>query len=449
MNNSLFERYNVAVPRYTSYPAVPDWQKDIPSQNLWLSHLNTKMDTNPEVSLYIHLPFCEKLCTYCACNKRITKNHGVESPYINTVLAEWQIYLSAFDKTPVIKELHLGGGTPTFFSPESLNQMLTGILSTSLVTDRSSFSFEAHPNSTTDEHLSILFDLGFRRISVGVQDVDPFILQAINRIQTVEEVQHITQKAREIGYTSVNYDIIYGLPFQRLDHIEKTIEFVKKERPDRLAFYSYAHVPWKSKGQRAFTAFDSLTGLPKQQLRDLGHELLIDAGYHGIGMDHYSLDSDTLYQSQRRGKLHRNFMGFTDQKTDTLIGLGNSAISDSNEMYVQNEKTVEAYSESIHNGVLPIIKGHQLSLSEQRVKEHILDLICNHKTRFRYDLLDLSIQDEARSRLQDLMLDGILMIDNQDITITEKGLPFIRNVCASLDPKLSKGIHEKRFSKAI
>ena len=246
MNNyTLWDKYNVPVPRYTSYPAVPNWQQDPPHTDNWFLSINDSLKEDNQISLYIHLPFCEQLCTYCACNKRITKNHKVESPYIETVLQEWSYYLSRFEYKPVIKEIHLGGGTPTFFSPNELSKLISGLTQNVQIAENASFAFEAHPNSTSLEHLETLFSLGFNRLSIGVQDISPMILKAINRNQTKEEVIQVTHQAREIGYKSINYDIIYGLPFQNETHIRETIDFVKEMRPDRLAFYAYAHVPWK------------------------------------------------------------------------------------------------------------------------------------------------------------------------------------------------------------
>lgn len=449
MKSNLLERYNVAVPRYTSYPAVPDWESKAPSYGEWMATLNQNIALDPEISLYIHLPFCEQLCTYCACNKRITKNHDVESPYIDSVINEWQTYLRGLDHQPIIKELHLGGGTPTFFSPIQLDRLISAILSKVDVSAQRNFAFEAHPNSTTKEHLEVLYEHGFRRISVGVQDVNEDILKAINRYQTQEQVEELTRSAREIGYTSVNYDIIYGLPFQDIDHIEKTMAFVKEQRPDRIAFYSYAHVPWKSKGQRAFTELDLAIGKEKQLLNDKGEELLIATGYETIGMDHFALSDEALYISQQQDKLHRNFMGFTEYKTRCLIGLGNSAISDCTEMYVQNEKTVEDYKLSVDSGRLPLIKGHHLSPEQIKTREHILDLICNGRTRFKNDILDQRLFQLAKDKLDDLCRDGIISLALDEIKVTEVGQPFVRNVCASIDPLYNNSLALPRYSKAI
>ena len=255
MDARLLEKYNVPVPRYTSYPTVPSWQDNIDVPR-WKETFRMDYNAGNGICLYIHLPFCESLCTYCGCNKKITTNHGVEDEYIDAVLKEWQLYTELMAEKPVIRELHLGGGTPTFFSPANLEKLLSGILTGSIIPEDREFSFEGHPNNTTAEHLQTLYDLGFRRVSFGIQDLDPEVQRVINRIQPFEQVKYVTEKAREIGYKSVNYDLIYGLPFQTEKTIINTILQTISLKPDRIAFYSYAHVPWTSRGQRLFDEND-------------------------------------------------------------------------------------------------------------------------------------------------------------------------------------------------
>ena len=322
----LVNKYNVAGPRYTSYPTVPYWNNDSFSLKEWKASLiRSFKESNLKegISLYIHLPFCESMCTFCGCNKRITKQHHVESPYINAVLKEWRLYLKLLDEKPVIKELHLGGGTPTFFSPEHLKQLINGILKDSILAENYEFSFEGHPNNTTREHLQALYNVGFRRVSYGVQDYNITVQKAIHRIQPFENVKRATEIAKEIGYTSVGHDIIFGLPFQTIEHVKETILKTKALLPDRLAFYSYAHVPWiKGNGQRGFSDSDLPTAELKRAQYELGKKLLAEVGYNEIGMDHFALPTDSLYQSMIQGKLHRNFMGYTASKTQAMIGLG-------------------------------------------------------------------------------------------------------------------------------
>lgn len=450
MNSVLIEKYNTAVPRYTSYPTVPHWQSESPTQEEWLADLRKNYNEYPELSLYIHLPFCEALCTYCGCNKRITKNHKVESPYIDAVLKEWKIYLRHLGVRPTIKEIHLGGGTPTFFDAENLKRLISTIIEDADLAEGYEFSFEAHPNSTSSLHLKTLYNLGFRRISVGVQDVSPNILQAINRRQTADEVRGVTTWARAIGYTSVNYDIIYGLPFQKPSNILETAKFIAEQKPDRIAFYSYAHVPWKSASQRAFTVKDVPSGVEKNELYDIGRYLLEMEEYKAVGMDHFCLENEALYQSYKRGEMHRNFMGYTPNYTKCSIALGASSISDSWSMYVQNEKHVETYQEVVNAGRLPLIKGHKLNDSELMMRKHILNLMCKDRTDWKEDSRDAIALAPFLSNLDELVADGLVRYNNRSIKITETGKFFIRNVCSSIDPIFqSQSSDNQMFSKAI
>ena len=261
----LLAKYNTSVPRYTSYPTVPFW-KELTPDLYWEENFRqnfVKQNSQGGISLYLHLPFCESLCTYCGCNKKITTNHSVEEEYIDAILKEWQLYRKLMSEVPVIRELHLGGGTPTFFSPRNLERLIEGIFKDASVHPDYEFGIEGHPNNTTEAHLTTLYKLGFRRISFGVQDNDRVVQRAINRIQPVANVRRVTEKAREIGFRSVNYDLIYGLPFQTLVGEAKTLDETIELRPERIAFYSYAHVPWKSKAQRLFDEND----LPDAKLK--------------------------------------------------------------------------------------------------------------------------------------------------------------------------------------
>jgi len=450
MDPLLIEKYNTEVPRYTSYPTVPHWQSQTPSQDEWLTDIKKSYAEYPELSLYIHLPFCEALCTYCGCNKRITKNHHVESPYIDAVLKEWKIYLENLDQRPTIKEIHLGGGTPTFFDAENLKKLISTILEDSDLADGYEFSFEAHPHSTNSHHLKTLYNLGFRRISIGVQDVSPNILSAINRQQTADEVRGVTTWARAIGYTSVNYDIIYGLPFQKPKNILDTAKFIAEQKPDRIAFYSYAHVPWKSASQRAFTIKDVPSGVDKNELYDIGRYLLEMEEYKAVGMDHFCLEDEALYNSYKEGKMHRNFMGYTPNYTKCSIALGASSISDSWSMYVQNEKHVETYQEKVNSGSLPIIKGHKLNYSEMMMRKHILNLMCKDSTSWDSLSKDAIAIAPFLSNLDELVEDGLVTYNNNKIKITDLGKFFIRNVCSSIDPIFQGTSSDNQvFSKAI
>ncbi len=448
MEVSLLQKYDVPVPRYTSYPTVPLWDTRDTSAERWMEHVKLSFSRNKEISLYIHLPYCEALCTYCGCNKHITKNHLVEYPYVQAVLKEWKMYTSRLPEKPVIRELHLGGGTPTFFSPENLKMLVEGLLAEAELPNSYEFSFEAHPNSTTFEHLKTLREIGFNRISVGVQDFDSEIMRIINRFQTVEEIRNVTEQARALGYKSVNYDLIYGLPKQTSEHIKTNLELLKELKPDRIAFYSYAHIPDVKKAQRAYSEADLPLGIDKLNLYTQGKAGLEALGYKDIGMDHFALPTDELYQSMQHHKLHRNFMGYTPYHTELCIALGASSISDSWTAYAQNEKTVKEYLLRIKTEDLPpIIKTHFLTEEDKETRRRILDLICDYRTSW-FDL-DQGIPLWVEAAFSELEKDGLVKIFPNQIKVTETGKSFIRNICRILDVRMDRHQEKVVFSKAV
>jgi len=436
-SNSTSDKYRVAAPRYTSYPTVPFWDAQNFNESKWIEKLITASNNSKEgISLYVHLPYCESLCTYCGCNTRITKNHGVEIPYIKAVLKEWRIYTGLLGEVPVIKEIHLGGGTPTFFSPENLELLINGLVGPSGLHKDAAFSLEAHPNNTTEEHLTLLYKLGFKRLSLGIQDFDKKVQTIINRVQSYKSVELITKKARELGYQSINYDLIYGLPLQTLSGLNKTIKSVLKLKPDRIAFYSYAHVPWVKPGQRKYTEAQLPSADMKKSLYEMGRANLIEGGYCEIGMDHFSLKTDSLYNAEQEGKLHRNFMGYTEQSSSVLIGLGVSSISDSWTAFAQNVKSVEEYINIVEKGELPLTKGHILSETDLVIRKHILNLMCKGHTSWkRPEEMDAKVEDGIR-RMKWLAQDGLVMLSDYDVRVTEYGKKFLRNICMAFDARL-------------
>lgn len=434
--NQLADKYRVAAPRYTSYPTVPYWDENSFSEKQWTERLINSCQESPEgISVYIHLPFCESLCTYCGCNTRITKNHGVERPYIATVLKEWKLYVDMLGSKPVIKEIHLGGGTPTFFSPDNLELLIKGITRQAELHKDAEFSFEAHPNNTTEEHLTTLYHLGFRRLSLGIQDFDPVVQLVINRVQSVESVEKVTRKARDIGYSSVNYDLIYGLPLQSLSGLTSTLSNVIRLNPDRIAFYSYAHVPWVKPGQRRYTEAHLPSPDLKKQLYETGRELLVAAGYAEIGMDHFTLDTDSLYKAEINGMLHRNFMGYTEQQSDVMIGLGVSSISDCWTAFAQNVKTVEEYTSIVNAGRLPVFKGHILNKTDLIIRKHILNIMCRGYTSWSSEEADENLVQGIK-RMKNLADDGLVVLSPYDLRVTLAGKRFLRNICMAIDARL-------------
>ncbi|GGC19032.1 coproporphyrinogen-III oxidase [Parapedobacter defluvii] len=448
--NDLIQRYNVAAPRYTSYPTVPYWDQQTWSPDTWVEHVRGQFNVSSEqgVSLYVHLPFCESLCTYCGCNTRITRNHRVETPYIDTLLAEWKLYRDFLGSSGIpIRELHLGGGTPTFFAPPQLQRLVTGLLEGNRVLPDSAFSFEAHPANTTAEHLQVLYNGGFRRLSLGIQDFDIRVQQLINRKQTEADVWRVMEEARHIGYTSINFDLIYGLPLQTPESVTDTVKKALAMRPERISFYSYAHVPWMKPGQRRYTEADLPKGEDKLKLYQLGKEHILQAGYVDVGMDHFALPKDALCQAAEAGQLHRNFMGYTDRYTPLLIGLGVSSISDSWTAFAQNVKTVEEYRDLVNAGKLPVFKGHVLSPADLVIRRYILDIMCRGTT-----LLDRDTPQSAAilQRLSPLLDDGLVQWENNRVTVTTQGAAFLRNICMAFDERLYEKQYEQPvFSNAV
>lgn len=445
----LLRKYDVPVPRYTSYPTVPCWdESQFTIEGWWSAVLRCFDETNwtKGISLYIHLPFCESLCTYCACNTRITRNHNVEEKYLQAVLKEWSVYRSRFSAQPVIREIHLGGGTPTFFSAENLSRLVTGLLKGAIVHPKHEFSFEGHPNNTTYEHLKVLYDLGFDRVSFGVQDLDPRVQKAINRIQPFDNLKHCVDEARAIGYRSVSFDLIYGLPYQTLESISNTIRQVITLKPDRIAFYSYAHVPWIKPGQRGYEDADLPTDVAKRMLYEEGRNYFQNAGYIDIGMDHFSLPQDSLAIAHAEGRLHRNFMGYTTNQTDLLIGLGTSSISDAKYAYAQNVKKVEDYRSRIDSGDLAVFKGHIQTSEDLALRRMILDIVCRGNV-----LVGDQIDDGQKFDLRQMKEEGIVGFDGNEVRVTAEGRAFIRNVAAVFDKRLRSrsGVSANTFSKAI
>lgn len=450
---SLIQKYNVPGPRYTSYPTVPYWDEKNFSLKNWSDNLIFSFNESNKtegISLYIHLPFCESLCTFCGCHKRITKRHEVEDPYIEAVLKEWQLYCSLFDTKPIIKEIHLGGGTPTFFSSKNLEKLINGILTKAEIAEIHEFSFEGHPNNTSKEHLQSLFDLGFRRVSFGVQDYSETVQNAIHRIQPFHQVAKVTFWAKEIGYTSISHDLVYGLPFQKIDDIIDTIEKTKSLQPHRISFYSYAHVPWiKGNGQRGFNDEDVPRDNEKRELYETGKMLLLKNGYHEIGMDHFANEDDSMFLAFKNKKLHRNFMGYTASKTQVMIGLGVSSISDSWYSFAQNEKNLEDYYEKINSGVIPVTKGHILTEEDLIIRKHILNIMCHFETNWSDDLYFSGIYNVLEN-LEEMIADELVEVSGQELKVTEKGKPFVRNICMAFDLRLKRNIPNKQlFSLTI
>ncbi len=444
----LFEKYDVPAPRYTSYPTVPYWE-DAPSEDEWFSDIAACMERRESTwSMYVHLPFCESRCTFCGCNTIPTNNHDVEGPYCEALLAEMGIYLQKIPglaEKPV-RQLHLGGGTPTFFSAEKLKRILEGLLE-GLSIDASRFdaSIEVNPGFTTSGHLTMLRGLGFRRISIGVQDLNPAVQKAIGRGQSREATERVLFEARSLGFDSVNFDLIFGLPLQTPETMADTAAAAIELRPDRIALYSLALVPWIRPAHKKLV--DSApTGMEKRRLYEVGREAFLSAGYIETGMDHFALPSDSLARAMEEGTLHRNFMGYTDMKTDFLLALGVSSISQSPGCFHQNIKELDPYTERVLSGRLATARGHVLNAEDRARQRQILSLM----TCFEAGFESREQKESVSETLKPLIEDHLIEINGMEIHITGAGRPFLRNVCMAFDERLKRRSPQTSvFSQAV
>lgn len=450
MNNlqNLYKKYDVPVPRYTSYPTVPFWDDSL-STNKWLDELNlffNKSETS--WSIYIHIPLCENLCTYCGCNTSVTKNHDMEEVYIDLVLKEFELYKKNITNLPnrPLKGIHLGGGSPTFLSPTNMNKLLYPILSY-IKKDNKNFeaSIEADPRTTKKEHIEVLNELGFNRLSLGVQDFNLEVQKAVNRIQPLELVEDVTTIARNQKWP-INFDLIYGLPKQNLSLMKNNIETTLKIKPDRIAFYSMALVPWMKPSQKLINENELPTGEEKRKLYDYARNEFLKFGYIEIGMDHFALPHDNLAKAKLNKTLHRNFMGYSDIRTEILLGLGSSAISETPSCFHQNEKLIPKYQSKINQNNIPLMRGHVLSDEDKLYREKILKLM----TTFEANLDNSDQLNEAKTYLDSMIQDNLVKIENNKLKITETGIPFLRNICTVFDQRMKqKNKNKNIFSKSI
>ncbi|HVK62007.1 MAG TPA: oxygen-independent coproporphyrinogen III oxidase [Bdellovibrionales bacterium] len=448
-SSELFKKYDIPAPRYTSYPTVPYWS-DNPTTEQWMTSVKeTFADPKASWSLYIHIPYCETLCTFCGCNTTITKDHNREEPYVQLIHREWETYLKAVPemaKRPLV-QFHLGGGTPTFLSPANLRKLIEPIFK-AVQKDAQHFegSIEVDPRRTTREQLAVLKELGFTRVSMGVQDFNPEVQRLVNRKQPREMTEALVNDARELGYGSVNFDLIYGLPKQTEESIREMAEITCEMLPDRIALYSFAKVPWIKPAQRLFKDEDLPEGEDKRRLYEIARGILLEAGYREIGMDHFALPNDSLSKSEEEGHLHRNFMGYADRRTEALIGLGVSSISETPGCFHQNEKVLPIYERRVMAGEIPTLRGHLLSDEDRKRREQILAFM----TRWQVELESDAQAMDVRQFLSSLIADGLVQLNGRKMTLTEKGRPFLRNACMALDARLrAKAPDTKVFSSSL
>jgi oxygen-independent coproporphyrinogen-3 oxidase len=446
--NQLIKKYNKPGPRYTSYPPVPFWREK-PSEELWIHHLKENSFSDG-VSLYIHVPFCEKLCFYCGCNRTITKNHSIEDEFVESLLEEWNLLVQKLGKIPVIKAVHFGGGTPTFLSALNITKLMDVFLQTK--SDDFVGSIEIDPRTVKDEHFVAFKKNLIKRASLGIQDFDEDVQKSINREQSFELVKSVVAKLRESEIESINFDVIYGLPKQTLESMKATIDKVINLNPDIISFFGYAHLPEKIKNQRLIKNEELPEGSEKRALYDFGHKLLIEAGFLDIGMDHFSKPDGYLALAKNNGDLHRNFMGYTEKKSPVLIGLGPSSISDSGLSFMQNNKEYKDYKKSISEKKLAYSHGHVHSEDDLMAQEIILNLMCQNK--FPHELLEnIPFKEKINESLKEFERDGLITFQNDQIVLKKEGQAFIRNIAMIFDHHLRlktlDGESKIKFSQTI
>lgn len=457
----LIEKYAVAGPRYTSYPTAVEFSTSFTSEEweeeLSLVEQHAASDRPVPISLYVHIPFCRSLCLFCACSRIIANEYSVIPPYLKALREEIAAYRARVGEHVVVQQIHWGGGTPNFFEPEEM-VTLGHYLSESfpcLSTD-ADISVELDPRTTSAAQLRALRSIGMNRISVGIQDFDPGVQKAINRIQSFEATDALISDARELGFASINFDLIYGLPGQTIASMKSTIERVIRLAPDRIALYGYAHVTWRSKAQKAL----STRGLPSPDQR-LSFFLqsvaqLVDAGYVYIGMDHFARATDALAQALEKGTLHRNFMGYSIHKDVSLIGFGASSISTLKGAFAQNYRDIERYQSSVAEHALATERGIKRS-SEDRLRGELIEqMLCAGRVSFsdfseRWGARFAELWSEAQSQLREFATDGLIELDSESLAVTAKGRFFVRNLAMVFDEYLVKyrTRTEKVFSQAI
>ena len=437
VSTALLQQYSLPGPRYTSYPALPFWDTT-PGPQQWLQHIDSALAApGARAGLYVHLPFCSSLCTFCGCNVRVARGHGAVQPYIDQVLREFDLYREQLGRPRwTLGELQLGGGTPNFLDAAELHALLGGLLQHCDLAPDASLATEADPRTTTSAQLQTLHRYGFTRLSLGVQCLDPRVQDIINRVQTLAELRAVTDNARELGFTSLNYDLIYGLPLQTADSIEQTFAAVLRLRPERITYYGYTHVPWIRPSQRRFTEADLPEGQARLTLQQLGRKRLLEAGYIELGMDQFVLPGEALLQAQAAGVLQRQFMGYTPANTQALVGLGVSALGATGASYMQNEKNLQNYQTRVQQGELPLQRGHLLSAQDIALRAHIMALLTTYRTSWHSSDEACAVLQQALTRLAPLQADGLVELGERRIAVTVSGRAFLRTICMALDARL-------------
>ncbi|MDJ0863471.1 MAG: oxygen-independent coproporphyrinogen III oxidase [Gammaproteobacteria bacterium] len=453
----LIQRYDKSGPRYTSYPTAVQFHEAFGADRYaaWTEHTNGEPIPRP-LSLYFHIPFCDTVCFYCACNKIATKDRGKAVPYLDHLYREIQMQGALFDKDRSVDQLHWGGGTPTFISHQQMRELMqtTGEHFRLRDDDEGEYSIEIDPREADSDTVAMLREIGFNRMSLGVQDFDPQVQKGVNRLQSYDETMTVLQAARAEGFKSVSVDLIYGLPFQSAASFDRTLDLIIGAGPDRLSLFNYAHLPEIFKPQRRIDADSLPSAAEKLRILQLSIQRLTDAGYVFIGMDHFAKPDDELAVAQQRHTLYRNFQGYSTHANCDLIGMGITSIGMVGDTYSQNVKTLDAYYGSLERGELPIMRGVELDADDLLRRQVIMELICHFELTF--DQIERAFEirfDEyfqaELNELTQMQEDGLLTVDTGHIQVTPAGKLLIRNICMVFDRYLRAPSSGQRFSKVI
>jgi oxygen-independent coproporphyrinogen-3 oxidase len=450
----LINRYDKAGPRYTSYPTALELHEGFTDEH-YRQHILQSNAVGGPLSLYFHIPFCDTVCFYCACNKIVTKNRKHAEPYLNNLYKEIELQGRLFDSKRIVNQLHWGGGTPTFLSAEQMHELMrvTRQYFSLKDDDTGEYSIEVDPRETDSDTIKQLRELGFNRISLGLQDFDPAVQIAVNRIQTEEQTFKVLEDARAEGFRSTNIDLIYGLPLQTVESFANTLDKVLLVSPDRFSVFNYAHMPTRFKTQRQINDADLPTAEVKLDILQMVGQKLSAAGYVYIGMDHFAKPDDELAIAQRQGKLYRNFQGYSTHSDCDLIGFGITSIGRVGDAYSQNVKELEDYDRLISQQKLPIYKGVELDEDDKLRSLVITQLICHFELDFSAIEQVYSINFERYfakelEMLRPMQIDGLINLSNKDIHVLPAGRLLIRNVCMVFDKYLAQK-HQQQFSKVI
>ena len=457
VSEELLRRFDVSGPRYTSYPTadrfVEAFSADDYIQALSLRRAGAAGMSLP-LSLYVHIPFCESLCYYCACNKIITKHHDRATPYLRYLSREVDLHTEHIGVGQTVSQLHLGGGTPTFLNDDELRELMAMFKRSFTLAPGGEYSIEVDPRTVDAKRLDTLKELGFNRLSFGVQDFDPAVQKAVHRVQPAEQVFALVAAARERGFDSVNVDLIYGLPLQSPESFDRTLAQVTELRPDRIALYAYAHLPERFKPQRRIATVELPGGAAKVSMLARSMAAFMQAGYVYVGMDHFALPNDALAVAKRQGRLHRNFQGYSTQPDCDLIGLGVSSIGRIGATYSQNAKTLEEYYDYLDHGSFPVVRGLALSRDDLVRRAVIMALMCQGQVLFESIELGHLITFKSyfaseMEALQGLAEQGLVTLDDSGIQVTPTGWFFVRAVAMVFDRYLQTDRTRARFSKII